>query len=310
MKRYVLLLALAMMGVPSWAASGQLTTSSSTCTSSANCLTVMLPEDKGGAGLQVAGTWTGTITFEVTVDGQNWAAISVTPSNSSTTVTTTTANGVWQVNLSGAVGIRMRASATMTGTALVTITPSYASAQLFIGGGSGSGVSSLTCTAPLLCSGSTGAVTLSAPSLTALSSVPQCSAVTTTQLFGQCAVTYTAAQINGSSSGAPLTAIPALGSTIVVDPLDAVCEKEAGTAFVVGSTNFNFGYGGTSFDSFATVGFLDQTAVTEAFIPGASAGSVIGGEANTAVTFFISGGTTTDGSPVYCTLSYRIHTNQ
>lgn len=126
MKRYVLLLALAMMGVPSWAASGQLTTSSSTCTSSANCLTVMLPEDKGGAGLQVAGTWTGTITFEVTVDGQNWVSKNVTPSTSATQVTSTTSNGAWQISLTGFVGVRMRASATMTGTALVTVNPSYA----------------------------------------------------------------------------------------------------------------------------------------------------------------------------------------
>lgn len=75
----------------------------------------------GALGFQVTGTWTGTITFECTVDGATWAALSVTPSNSATAVTTTTANGVWGFNNNFFQGVRARFSTASSGIAVVTI---------------------------------------------------------------------------------------------------------------------------------------------------------------------------------------------
>lgn len=130
MKRYLLLVTLAALTlVPqAWAASNTITTSGSTCVLSVTCLTVNLPQDKGGASLTISGTWTGTITFEATADGgTTWVAIVAMPVAATTAVSTATANGLWQVNVAGLTGIRMRASATISGSALATITSSFAS---------------------------------------------------------------------------------------------------------------------------------------------------------------------------------------
>lgn len=132
MKRILIVMLFAVLAVPAFAASGQLTTSASTCAASGvTCLIVPMSQDKGAAGLTIAGTWTGTITFEGSADGgASWTAIEAWPLGSRTAVTTATAVGQWQVNVAGLTTIRMRASATITGTAIVTITPSYAALGL------------------------------------------------------------------------------------------------------------------------------------------------------------------------------------
>jgi hypothetical protein len=74
------------------------------------------------AGIQVTGTWTGTLTFEATVDGTNYGPIGATPAVGGLGVTTTTtANGIWSENIAGWLAIRVRATAAMTGSAVVTI---------------------------------------------------------------------------------------------------------------------------------------------------------------------------------------------
>jgi len=75
----------------------------------------------GGVAIQVTGTWSGTLTFEVTVDGTNWAAFNVTPSNSGTDVSTTTANGAWSKQNNGYAGVRARFSTATSGTPVITI---------------------------------------------------------------------------------------------------------------------------------------------------------------------------------------------
>lgn len=75
----------------------------------------------GFVAFQITGTWTGTITFEGTVDGATWVTISVTPSNSSTTATSATANGVWWIENTGYQGFRARFSTASSGTPKITI---------------------------------------------------------------------------------------------------------------------------------------------------------------------------------------------
>lgn len=77
----------------------------------------------GSVAVKVTGNWTGTLAFEVTVDGSNWDSVNATPLNSSggPVITTTTANGLWGVSVFGYQAFRVRASAWTAGTAVVTL---------------------------------------------------------------------------------------------------------------------------------------------------------------------------------------------
>lgn len=89
------------------------------------------------AAIQITGTWTATQTFEVSVDGSTYQTISVTPTNSTTTVTTATGNGVWAASVAGQKYLRVRTSAYTSGTAVVTLQSALAGG----GGGGGGGLS-------------------------------------------------------------------------------------------------------------------------------------------------------------------------
>ena len=55
-------------------------------------------ENADDYGVQVTGTWAGTLTFQTSIDGTNWVTTAVQPvgaTTSTTWVTTTTANGIW-----------------------------------------------------------------------------------------------------------------------------------------------------------------------------------------------------------------------
>jgi len=74
-------------------------------------------------GVQVSGTWAGTITFQVSLNGTNWETLGMLPSNSinlTTAVTTTTANGVFYspANLTGKL-MRLQMTAYTSGTATI-----------------------------------------------------------------------------------------------------------------------------------------------------------------------------------------------
>lgn len=70
--------------------------------------------------VQVAGTWTGTITFEVSNDATNWVIKSLVPSNGGGPASTTTAVGVWSGDV-GARYFRARLSTLGTGAATVIV---------------------------------------------------------------------------------------------------------------------------------------------------------------------------------------------
>jgi hypothetical protein len=73
--------------------------------------------------LQVTGTFTGTITFEASVDGTNYVAIAMKASaqtTATTLVTTATAAGVFSLNIQGLPNFRARMSAYTDGAAVVT----------------------------------------------------------------------------------------------------------------------------------------------------------------------------------------------
>lgn len=83
--------------------------------------------------VQVTGTWTGTLQTECTVDGGTYTALRMTPTDTTTVVTSVTANGLWTVPVAGCQTARVRATATVTGVAQVTMSSSIALAK-YLGG--------------------------------------------------------------------------------------------------------------------------------------------------------------------------------
>lgn len=74
-----------------------------------------------GVGLQLTGTWSGTVSFEASIDGQNFVAFNMVPSNSATPASSATANGCFSANCAGYACVRARMSAFTSGAAIVTL---------------------------------------------------------------------------------------------------------------------------------------------------------------------------------------------
>jgi hypothetical protein len=83
--------------------------------------------NSGSVAIQVTGTWTLTLTPQVSVDGANWIALSSTGllnTNTgaySATITGTNANGIWQADVGSFKQFRITCSAYTSGTAVVSL---------------------------------------------------------------------------------------------------------------------------------------------------------------------------------------------
>lgn len=75
----------------------------------------------GALGLQLTGTWTGTVTFEATIEGETWVALNMVPSNSATPASTATSNGAFTANVAGFKTARARWSTTTSGAPVATL---------------------------------------------------------------------------------------------------------------------------------------------------------------------------------------------
>lgn len=82
--------------------------------------------------IQVTGTWTGTITFEGSIDGVTFSTVNMLPiTGTQTAVTTTTANGIWSSSsVGGLVIFRARMSSFSAGPATVTLSAAVGSPVL------------------------------------------------------------------------------------------------------------------------------------------------------------------------------------
>lgn len=80
----------------------------------------------GSVGVQLTGTWTGTVSFEATIDGTNWFAVYGQPPTAAP-ATTATANGKWIV---GVVynQFRVRFSTATSGTVVANVSQISAAA--------------------------------------------------------------------------------------------------------------------------------------------------------------------------------------
>jgi hypothetical protein len=94
-----------------------------TITATAQNVTVSTGQ-QGAVGVQITGTWSGTIVLQATVDGTNYVAIKCINANTGVVLATTgtTANGMWQCAAGGLASVRALSSGTWTsGTATVTL---------------------------------------------------------------------------------------------------------------------------------------------------------------------------------------------
>jgi hypothetical protein len=83
------------------------------------CATFSLDSNSSSVAISVAGTWTGTLTFEGTADNQVWTVLNMMNLATTVRTTTTTANGLWGFGNAGIIRIRVRATAAVTGTAVI-----------------------------------------------------------------------------------------------------------------------------------------------------------------------------------------------
>jgi hypothetical protein len=75
----------------------------------------------GGVGVQVTGTWTGTLQVQVTLDGTNYSAVLLRLTTTEGPISGLTANGIAYADVIGARNVRVIATAEMTGTAVITL---------------------------------------------------------------------------------------------------------------------------------------------------------------------------------------------
>lgn len=102
----------------------------------------------------VSGTYSGTLTFEGSLDGINWATITVSTIVDNSTATTTTGTGQYSVPNVGFVAVRLRATAWASGTARVSAVA--ARSTWAKSGGGGSTISGLVTTRLVTANGTTG----------------------------------------------------------------------------------------------------------------------------------------------------------
>jgi hypothetical protein len=134
-KLLIFVLAVVSLGVAQQQTGGSLTAQGATCATSGACISLHFEfNDVASASIQLSGTFTATVQFEASSDGgATWVAISGTPLNSSTAVSSATTANTWKFNVASLTDIRARCSA-FTSAPTVVIRSSKAVANA-IGGG-------------------------------------------------------------------------------------------------------------------------------------------------------------------------------
>ena len=80
--------------------------------------------DADTLGLQITGTWVGTLIVQGSLDGANWINLTNWSNiNGGALWSTTTANGLWQFDAAGINYVRVTCSAYTSGTAVITLSP-------------------------------------------------------------------------------------------------------------------------------------------------------------------------------------------
>lgn len=132
MKKLALLLLLCStfafgQGAPNWTTNpGNLTGSGSACNNT-DCVAVTLGLNASSAAVILTGTFSATVQFEESADGQNFVSANAFPQPTATAaVTSATSTGTWVVPVAGMAVVRVRVSSYASGTV---------SAYIFVGNG-------------------------------------------------------------------------------------------------------------------------------------------------------------------------------
>lgn len=75
----------------------------------------------GGVGVQLTGTFSGTLQFEMTINGTDFVAVQTTNVTTGTVATTATGTGVYFFNCVGALSVRVTSTAWTSGTATIAL---------------------------------------------------------------------------------------------------------------------------------------------------------------------------------------------
>lgn len=102
----ILMLVLASMAAAQ-SQQGVLNAAGAACNAN-NCVSLPVNQNNSGATIQLAGTFTATISFEATSDGGNYVPIAGTLIGGSAPATSATTAGVWQFGTSGLIVLRAR----------------------------------------------------------------------------------------------------------------------------------------------------------------------------------------------------------
>lgn len=113
---------------------GTITAVDASCTKG-QCVNMPLAPSVNSAAISVAGTFSATLQFEVSLDNVNFSSASCTPSAGGSATGTAAAAGIWQCPVYGFSYVRVRPSAYTSGTAQVSVQASGG------GGSSGAAVS-------------------------------------------------------------------------------------------------------------------------------------------------------------------------
>lgn len=121
------LLLLCLLALPARAA----TLSTTTCTSTVRTGCVILDlstlnQSPSTVGVQLSGTWVGTVQFEGSLNGTAYVPVKADPSGSGSWVSEATGNGIWGADVAALKFFRVRASALSSGTITVDLVPTPA----------------------------------------------------------------------------------------------------------------------------------------------------------------------------------------
>ena len=123
---------------------------------STQCVSIQGGPNVSTIGIQVTGTWSGTLQPQVSIQGQAPTNTSVSAAGSTSTQNTITANGVFTVGVAGQDYFQLCGNTVGSGTAIVYLNSSTAAVKNGGGGGGGGGsVTAVTASSPVASSGGT-----------------------------------------------------------------------------------------------------------------------------------------------------------